>query len=551
MDKGGLNLEKLRKTNRVDIKANIKEKIADSKKVVTIDKKEKSVKINDKKLFRKNTFLTGITKRWATNTLLVTALVLLVLVAACIFFVAEYYRNYVVTYVSGYANESVVTFFAPYVDGSDEVFYQKAKEFTNDFFDKSRVEVQVVDRYGDVAVSSSGFKSDEKIEDMEDVNKALKSETGIHKWFGFNQSGEHIVSVAMVLPENSKGEFSGAVRFMTSLKGGDDQIVSFSILLILVYIVALFFVSLSGVFFVQTIVSPLQKINDTAKLIAEGNYDVRIDSTGKGDDEVADLARSKNTMISEIAVTDKMKNDFISTVSHELRTPLTAIKGWGEMLKELDGEDREISRRGTEVIINESERLSRLVEELLDFSRMQNGNMTLRLEKIDVLAELDEAVFVFKERSKRDGIEIKYNAPEIPAPMMGDANRIKQVFVNVLDNAFKYNKQGGLVDVKAVVDDGVLTINISDTGCGIAPEDLPNVKKNFNKANLQVRGSGIGLAVVDEIIKLHNGVFEINSQVDVGTTVTIVLPIEKVNIEPVTSLIEEMMVSENEQKQML
>ena len=496
-------------------------------------------------------FLTGITKRWATNTLLVTALVLLVLVAACIFFVAEYYRNYVVTYVSGYANESVVTFFAPYVDGSDDVFYQKAKEFTNDFSDKSRVEVQVVDRYGDVAVSSSGFKSDEKIEDMEDVNKALKSETGIHKWFGFNQSGEHIVSVAMVLPENSKGDFSGAVRFMTSLKGVDDQIVSFSIILILVYIVALFFVSLSGVFFVQTIVSPLQKINDTAKLIAEGNYDVRIDSTGKGDDEVADLARSINTMISEIAVTDKMKNDFISTVSHELRTPLTAIKGWGEMLKELDGEDREISRRGTEVIINESERLSRLVEELLDFSRMQNGNMTLRLEKIDVLAELDEAVFVFKERSKRDGIEIKYNAPEIPAPMMGDANRIKQVFVNVLDNAFKYNKQGGLVDVKAVVDDGVLTINISDTGCGIASEDLPNVKKKFYKANLQVRGSGIGLAVVDEIIKLHNGVFEINSQVDVGTTVTIVLPIEKVNIEPVTSLIEEMMVSENEQKQML
>jgi signal transduction histidine kinase len=182
---------------------------------------------------------------------------------------------------------------------------------------------------------------------------------------------------------------------------------------------------------------------------------------------------------------------------------------------------------------------------------MQNGNMTLRLEKIDVLAELDEAVFVFKERSKRDGIDIKYNAPEIPAPMMGDANRIKQVFVNVLDNAFKYNKQGGFVDVEAVVDDGVLTINFSDTGCGITPEDLPNVKKKFYKANLQVRGSGIGLAVVDEIIKLHNGVFEINSQVDVGTTVTIVLPIEKVNIEPVTSLIEEMMVSENEQKQML
>ena len=131
--------------------------------------------------------------------------------------------------------------------------------------------------------------------------------------------------------------------------------------------------------------------------------------------------------------------------------------------------------------------------------------------------------------------------------MMGDPNRIKQVFVNVLDNAFKYNKQDGLVDVTAIVDDGILTINVSDTGCGIAEEDLPNVKKKFYKANLQVRGSGIGLAVVDEIVKLHNGVFEINSELGVGTTVTIVFPIEKVAVEPVTSLIEEMTVNDNEQ----
>ncbi len=491
----------------------------------------------------------GITKRWATNTLLITALILLVLVTACIFFVAEYYRNYVATYLSGYANETVTTYFTPYVNGSDEIFNQKAKEYADNFFDKSRVEVQVIDRYGNVSVTTSGFSSDEKMQDMEDVKEAVDSPTGICKWFGFNENGEHIVSVAMELPSDSEGKFSGAVRFITSMHGIDNQIAGFCVILILVYLVALFFVTISGVFFVQTIVSPLQKINHSAKLVAGGNYDVRIETGSKEEDEISELAESINTMISEVAVTDKMKNDFISTVSHELRTPLTAIKGWGEMLKELDGEDREISRRGTEVIINESERLSRLVEELLDFSRMQNGNMTLRLDKIDVLAELDEAVFVFKERSKRDGIEIKYNAPEVPAPMMGDANRIKQVFVNILDNAFKYNKPGGFVDVEAIVDGDALTIHFSDTGCGINEEDLPNVKKKFYKANLQVRGSGIGLAVVDEIIKLHNGIFEITSKVDIGTTVTIVLPIEKVNIEPIPNLIEEMRVTENEQKE--
>jgi signal transduction histidine kinase len=122
------------------------------------------------------------------------------------------------------------------------------------------------------------------------------------------------------------------------------------------------------------------------------------------------------------------------------------------------------------------------------------------------------------------------------------------VFVNVLDNAFKYNKQGGLVTVDAIVDGESLTIHVSDTGCGIAPEDIPNVKKKFYKANIQVRGSGIGLAVVDEIIRLHEGVFEINSELDVGTTVTIVLPIESVPVEPMTSLIEEMRVTENEKE---
>ncbi len=497
---------------------------------------------------KSNFLLKGITKRWATNTLLITALILLVLVAACVMFFTSYYRNYVVNYLSGYANETVITYFTPYVDGDDVVFSQKAKEFTDSFADKSRIEVQVIDKTGNVLVSSSGFASDEQIKTMGDVKDAQKTNTGVCKWFGYNRNGEHIASVAMVLPQTKNGEFSGAVRFMTSMRGIDRQILSFSFILLAVYVVALFFVALSGVFFVQTIVAPLQKINETAKLIAKGNYDVRIESEDKNEDEITDLAKSINTMINEVAVADKMKNDFISTVSHELRTPLTAIKGWGEMLKELDGEDREISRRGTEVIINESERLSHLVEELLDFSRMQSGNLTLRLEKIDVLAELDEAVFVFKERSKRDSIEINYNAPEIPAPMMGDPNRIKQVFVNILDNAFKYNKQGGYVKVDAKVDDGVLTINFSDTGCGIAPEDLPNVKKKFYKANIQVRGSGIGLAVVDEIIKLHSGDIEINSEVDVGTTVTIVLPIEKVSVEPVTSLIEEMRVTENEKQ---
>lgn len=487
----------------------------------------------------------GITKRWATNTLLVTALVLLVLFSACIVFIISYYRNYVTNYLLGFANENVTTFFSPYVGGSDEIFDQKAKEFVDSFSDKSRMEIQVVNRKGTVSFSSSGFGVTETVENMDDVREASDSASGISKWAGFNENGEHIMAVTMILPR-AEGNFTGAVRFITSLRGIDRQIIGLIVLIFIIYLLSLFFVALSGVFFIQTIVTPVRKIKDAARRFSDGEYDVRVETDGREDDEITELAESINGMIEVVDATDKMKNDFISTVSHELRTPLTAIKGWGEMLKELDGEDRELSRRGTEVIINESERLSRLVEELLDFSRIQSGNMTLRLEKTDVLAELDEAIFVFKERSKRDGIELTYDVPEIPAPMMADSNRIKQVFVNILDNAFKYSEQGGRVNVNATVSEGTLVINFSDNGCGIAPEDLPNIKKKFYKANIQVRGSGIGLAVVDEIVKLHNGALEINSELGVGTTVTVIFQVEKVAVEPIIPIIEEMKVEDSE-----
>ena len=122
-----------------------------------------------------------------------------------------------------------------------------------------------------------------------------------------------------------------------------------------------------------------------------------------------------------------------------------------------------------------------------------------------------------------------YTAPEEPAPMFGDPNRLKQVFTNVLDNALKYTEQGGKVTVNAVIQtDGYLNIYFIDTGCGISPEDLPKVKEKFYKTSINYRGSGIGLAVADEIIKLHDGEIKISSVLGEGTTVKIILPLEKI-----------------------
>jgi signal transduction histidine kinase len=228
-----------------------------------------------------------------------------------------------------------------------------------------------------------------------------------------------------------------------------------------------------------------------------------------------------------------MKKDFISTISHELTTPLTSIKGWGETLT-LGNKDNvdELTQKGLQVIVSEAGRLEGFVEELLDFSRLQSGRMQLRLQKTDILAELEETLFTFRERAVREGYEVRTKVPEIPSVANADPNRLKQVFMNILDNALKYSRPGSKIFVKAEFvekdDREFAQIAIADQGCGISEEDLPYVKEKFYKANMSVRGSGIGLAVTNEIINLHGGFLDIDSVKDKGTLVTIQLPVEEI-----------------------
>ena len=211
-------------------------------------------------------------------------------------------------------------------------------------------------------------------------------------------------------------------------------------------------------------------------------------------------------------------------MSHELRTPLTAIKGWRETVRQGGAADEELINKGLEVISSEAERLSGIVEELLDFSRMQGGHMTMRFGRMDVLAELEEAVVLFRERAKREDIDLVYIEGENLSPITGDKDRLKQVFINSIDNAIKYSNAGGRVRIEAVQMGGNVQIVISDSGVGIPKSDLPNIKNKFYKANRTRPGSGIGLALADEIIRRHKGRLEIDSEEGVGTTVTITLP---------------------------
>ena len=255
-----------------------------------------------------------------------------------------------------------------------------------------------------------------------------------------------------------------------------------------------------------------------------GDYEAHIQKTH--DDEIGDLCDTINYMAGEIGDAERLKNEFISSISHELRTPLTAIKGWSETLRQGALTDTALTAQGLDVISNEAERLSGIVEELLDFSRMQSGHMVMKFDRMDLSAELEEVAFLFRDRAVREQVELHYIPLEQPLPpVLGDRDRLRQVFINVLDNAIKYSSDNGLIRMEAADMGSHVQVVISDNGIGIAKEDLANVKTKFFRANKTRPGSGIGLALADEIVRRHNGRLDIDSELGVGTTVTITLPV--------------------------
>ncbi|MEG1850138.1 MAG: HAMP domain-containing sensor histidine kinase, partial [Oscillospiraceae bacterium] len=257
----------------------------------------------------------------------------------------------------------------------------------------------------------------------------------------------------------------------------------------------------------------------------QGDYNTRLEK--KNDDEIGDLCETINDMAEELATTEKMKNEFISSVSHELRTPLTAIKGWSETILDSEEIDRGTVEKGMKVIISETDRLALMVEELLDFSRMQSGRLKLVIDRIDLLAELEEAVLMYTEKARRESIALTYDEQIESAVVMADKNRLRQVFINIIDNAIKYSNAGGTVHAAVFAHEEYIVISVQDAGCGISPEDLPRVKQKFYKANSTRRGSGIGLAVADELVSAFFGRMELSSEVGVGTCVTIRIPTAK------------------------
>ena len=456
-----------------------------------------------------------ITRRWLVNSLGVILVILIAFEIVFAFGIRSYYYGGVRQIVNSRADVIVNTLLG-YYESDPESYDDMTTELVENFEYRDQMELMAVDYEGHIALTSSGFVPDSG-EVMQDYVYAMDTSGESGEYIG-DSRGENVFAITRLLPVS--GVKLPAIRIVVSLSLIDRQIVLMIAAVTIVCIAIVCFVIFSSSYFINSIVIPVGMVSETARKIAQGDFDTRLEK--KNDDEIGELCDVINYMAGELSASEKLKNDFISSVSHELRTPLTAIKGWSETIQESD--DRETIQKGMRVITGETERLSHMVEELLDFSRMQSGRLSMIPEKLDIVAELDDAVLMFAERARRDGITLEFDEPDGMMAVMGDRNRLRQVFVNILDNALKYSSTGGRIIVSAEQDKSFIYIRIRDFGEGISEDELPKVKTKFFKGTSSKRGSGIGLAVADNIIQMHSGELTLESKKGEGTTVTIKLP---------------------------
>lgn len=462
----------------------------------------------------------GLRGRWLTHTVgpvSILAAVCVVIITAC--FAVYYYSNMQADL--SHRAKTTTEFFANYTGQSYNEYYQSCISYARSFEDKNTIELQFISTGGRIVASSYGQWAG-KNPTTPDVQNAMDTQK-IASYLGRDPAtGERIMAVSSPMIYRN-GEVIGVLRYVTSMKLVDRQLAFAALIALGAGALFVLVVIISSSFYIRSILEPVAEITATAKRIAGGSYGVQIKS--QYDDEIGELAQTINDMSNKINQNEKLQTEFISSLSHELRTPLTAISGWSETLLSGDALDPEETRRGIAIIQRESRRLTEMVTELLDFTRMEDGRMTLNVEMTDLRAEFEDTVYMYGSRLRQEGIALRVldnddDIPEIPC----DPKRMRQVLLNILDNAAKHGGEGKVIEASMALEGENIVIRIRDYGPGIPEDELPLVKKKFFKGSSKARGSGIGLAVCDEIVEMHGGRLDLENAPGGGTLVTIRLP---------------------------
>lgn len=388
------------------------------------------------------------------------------------------------------------------------------------FWEQTDAQIQIYDNTGSMLMDSIGVVEDNV--KYIDVQKSLQGEKN-NRWIGKVSYYDYKV-MALSTPIESDGKVIGVMRLVVSLEAVDKGISNIIVFFLIISITVLIFSILVSTILAKNIVVPIKKLTIVAEEMAGGDLGVRSDTNSR--DEIGKLAKTLDYMAEEIQKREQLKNEFISSISHELRTPLTAIKGWVITLDDSQT-DKDTLKMGLNIIEKETDRLVNMVEELLDFSRLSSGKMTLNKKEVSIKAISDYIDVYMSARARRENKRLNINLDSENKKIYVDIDRIKQVLINLLDNAFKFTEAEGTISISFTAVEGSLKIVVQDDGSGITKEDLPRVKEKFYKGKNAKSKNGIGLSICDEIVKLHNGEIFIESEEGKGTSVTVILPVIK------------------------
>ena len=282
-----------------------------------------------------------------------------------------------------------------------------------------------------------------------------------------------------------------------------------------------------------SVIGPIQRIDSRLAAIASGDFSGHVDATNR--DELGALAANVNQMndelrrlYRELETASQHKSDFLANMSHELRTPLNAIIGFSQVLREeMVGDVNEKQLEYLDDILSSGNHLLSLINDVLDLSKVEAGQVELELAPFSLQEALERGVAMVRERATRDGVHIRLAANPDVDVVAGDERRIRQVIFNLLSNAVKFTPAGGSVDVWATQDNGEVTVSVADTGRGIAAEDLRRIFEEFRQTDAgieQGEGTGLGLALSKRLVELHGGRIWAESELGTGSTFVFTLP---------------------------
>ena len=459
----------------------------------------------------------SIRKTLTRNFVALILLTVSLLDLALIFGFREYTYNGVKFYLNQQLNSSIYTYERYFKSNSlDELL---ADDYGILFYQFGG-QVQMIDKDAQLVYDSIGAIND-PVKDYPDVLQALKGKDGF-RIGPVPFSDTKVLSVSRPL-YSQDDEVIGVLRYSSSLAPAIHSVWTLSryLLVLTAFVIAIAVVA--SRMLSKSITRPIEEIQSTAIQLADGQYKKHI--TMKRDDELGQLAQSINTLAAEIVRKEQVKNDFISSISHELRTPLTSIKGWAAILKDTDPTDTDVMNEGFEIIERETDRLSKMVEELLDFSRYISGRITLKKDRFDITSTCEDVFKQMKPRAMKESIHLINEINEEVVLLTADEDRLRQVLINLIDNAIKFTDADGWVLFEARKNFPNYEMIISDNGVGMDENELALAKEKFYKGKHSNSHSGLGLSITDEIVKLHSGSIQIVSEKSVGTTIRVIIPL--------------------------